>query len=292
MSKVFVLGATGQLGASVVEGLLEKNVSVTAYVRDASKAQKLFQQSANLNVVQGGYDDLDVFKSAVAGHERLFLMVQSFGNMLGIKSAFAKIAYEAGVKQIVDISCTQEMAPAWRSNPVCEEHRSCEEAIINIPNRGKYVALRPSFFFSNHFMGDIHTICNANVILGCNPSDEKRMWISPTDISSLAVLALTESIEHHNDCAYEMTSEALSGDERAQLLSKVLGKDIKYAQRSAVEEYKANRSVGMPHETAYAFVEYYPQGQGHITRGLPILLGREPESLEAWLEKNKQAFLQ
>ncbi|KAI8583519.1 hypothetical protein K450DRAFT_221568 [Umbelopsis ramanniana AG] len=292
MSKVFVLGATGQLGASVVEGLLEKNVSVTAYARDASKAEKMFAQSSNLNVVQGGYDDLDVFKAAVAGHERLFLMVQSFGNMRGIKYAFAKIAYEAGVKQIVDISCTQEMAPAWRSNPVCEEHRSCEEAVINIPNRGKFVALRPAFFFSNHFMGDIHSIRNADVIMGCNPPDEKKMWISPTDISALAVNALTEPIEHHNDCAYEMTSEALSGNERAQILSKVLGKDIKYVERSAAEEYKANRSVGMPHDTAYAFVEYFPQGQGHITRGLPILLGRDPESLEAWLEKNKQAFLQ
>lgn len=292
MSKVFVIGATGQLGAAVVEGLLEKKVTVTAYVRDASKAEKTLGKSDNLNVVQGGYDDLDVFQAAIAGHERLFLMVQSFTNMRDIKYAFAKIAYEAGVNQIVDISSTQEMAPAWRSNAVCESHRMCEEAIINIPNRGKYVALRPSFFFSNHFMGDIHTIRNGNVILGCNPPNEKRMWISPTDISALAVNVLTESIEHHNDCTYEMTSEALSGDERAQILSKVIGKEIKYVQRSALEEYKAYVSVGMPHDTAYSFVEYYPQGQGHITRGLPILLGRDPESLEEWLGKNKQAFLQ
>ncbi|CAO3691814.1 unnamed protein product [Umbelopsis ramanniana] len=184
------------------------------------------------------------------------------------------------------------MAPAWRSNAECESHRTSEEAIINIPNRGKYVALRPAFFFSNLFMGDIHTIRDSNVITGCMAPNEKKMWISTTDISALAVNTLTESIEHHSDCTYEMTSEALSEDERAQLLSKVLGKDIKYVQRSALEEYKANISVGMPHETAYSLVEYYPQGQGHITRGLPILLGRDPESFEAWLEKNKQALLQ
>jgi uncharacterized protein YbjT (DUF2867 family) len=119
MSKVFVIGATGQIGAAVVEGLLEKNVAVTAFVRDASKAEKMLGQSEKLNVVQGGYYDLDVFQAAVAGHERLFLIVQSFTSMREIKYAFAKIANEAGVKQIVDISCTQEMAPAWRSNAEC-----------------------------------------------------------------------------------------------------------------------------------------------------------------------------
>ncbi|KAI8583517.1 hypothetical protein K450DRAFT_296856 [Umbelopsis ramanniana AG] len=239
MSKVFVLGATGQLGAAVVKGLLEKNVSVTAYVRDASKAEKMFSKSSNLNVVQGDYDDLDVFKAAVTGHERLFLMVQSFTDMRGVKYAFAKIAYEAGVKQIVDISCSQDMALSWRSNTVCENHRESEEAIISIPNRGKYVALRPSGFFSNFFHGDVHTVRYTNAIMGCVPSDEKRMWISPTDISLLAVNVLTEPIEQHKDCVYEMTSESLSGDDRAQILSKVLGKDIKYVLRSAVEEYKA-----------------------------------------------------
>jgi uncharacterized protein YbjT (DUF2867 family) len=290
MSKVFVLGATGQLGAAVVNGLLEKNVSVTAYVRDASKAEKLFEQSDNLNVVQGGYDDLDVFQAAVAGHERLFLMVQSFTNMRGIKYALAKVAYEAGVKQIVDISCTQEMALSWRSNPVCENHRQAEEAIINIPNRGKFVALRPSGFFSNFFMGDVHTVRHANAIMGCIPSDEKRMWISPTDISLVAVNVLTEPIEQHNDCVYEMTSESLTGDERAQILSKVLGKDIKYVQRTAVEEYKAFTGHGMPHDIVYGLVFYF--SLGHVNRGLPILLGRDTESFETWLEKNKQAILQ
>ncbi|KAG2180742.1 hypothetical protein INT44_003749 [Umbelopsis vinacea] len=290
MSKVFVIGATGQLGAAVAKGLLEKNVSVTAYVRDASKAEKLFQQSDNLNVVQGSYDDLDAFKAAVTGHERLFLMVQSFDNMRGIKSAFAKIAYEAGVKQIVDISCSQDMALSWRSNAVSENHRESEEAIINIPNRGRYVALRPSGFFSNFYMGDIHTVRYASAIMGCVPADEKRMWISPTDISLVAVNVLTEPIEQHKDRVYEMTSESLSGDDRAQILSKVLGKDIKYVQRSAVEEYKSFTSHGIPHEIAYGFVDYF--SLGHVNVGLPILLGRDTESFETWVENNKQNILQ
>ncbi|KAI9288812.1 hypothetical protein BC943DRAFT_315360 [Umbelopsis sp. AD052] len=290
MSKVFVIGATGQLGAAVAKGLLEKNVSVTAYVRDASKAEKLFQQPSNLNVVQGSYDDLDAFKAAVTGHERLFLMVQSFDNMRGIKSAFAKIAYEAGVKQIVDISCTQDMALSWRSNAVSENHRESEEAIISIPNRGKYVALRPSGFFSNFFMGDVHTVRHASAIMGCVPADEKRMWISPTDISLLAVNVLTEPIAKHKDCVYEMTSESLSGDERAHILSKVLGKDIKYVQRSAVEEYKALTTYGTPHEYAYGLVDY--STLGHVNVGLPILLGRDTESFETWVESNKHTILQ
>jgi uncharacterized protein YbjT (DUF2867 family) len=289
MSKVFVLGATGQLGSAVVKGLVEKNVSVTAYVRDASKSEKLFGQPAHLNVVQGSYDDLDVFRAAVAGHERLFLMVQSFVDMRGIKLALSKIAYEAGVKQIVDISCTQEMALSPRSNMVCEAHLASEEAIINIPNRGHYVALRPSGFFSNLFMGDIHTIRHANVIMGCVPSDEKRMWISPTDISALAVNVLTEPIDQHTDAVYEMTSESLSGDERAQILSKVLGKDIKYVVRSAVEEYKTLRGVGMPHLVAYGLVDYF--SLGHVNVGLPILLGRDTESFETYVENVKQALL-
>ncbi|KAH8554222.1 hypothetical protein BGW37DRAFT_483874 [Umbelopsis sp. PMI_123] len=289
MSKVLVIGASGQLGGAVVKGLLEKNIPVTAYVRDANKTAALFGESDNLTIVQGGYNDLDNFKAAVAGHERLFLMVQASPIMLSVKETFAKIAYEAGVKQIVDISCTQDMGLSWRSNTVSEVHRECEEAILKIPNRGKFVALRPSGFFSNHFMGDVHSIRNAGAIVGCIPPDEKRMWISPTDISLVAVNVLSEPIDRHQNAVYEMTSESLSGEERAQIFSKVLGKDIKYVERTLLEEYKVYTGLGMPHLMAYSLTEYF--SMGHVNRGLVMLLGREPESLEAYIEKNKEKFL-
>lgn len=229
------------------------------------------------------------FRSTIGGHDRLFILVTGFPTMVVVKGTLAKLAYEAGVKQVVDISAAQELFPAWRSNAIAERHRQSEEAIYNIPNRANYVTLRPSSFFTNHFFADVFSIRSTGVISSSLPADSKRAWISTTDIALLAVNVLMDPIERHEDAVYEMTSEMLSGNERAEILTRTLGKEVKFVEIEPTKEYENYKTyVHMSHVMAYSLVDY--DSVGRVNRGLDILLRRKPETFEAWVTANKIRF--
>lgn len=61
-----------------------------------------------LRVVQGDYSNHTAFRESVPGHDRLFMVTHFYGpfDVKQLKIEYAKIAYAAGVKQIVDISAT------------------------------------------------------------------------------------------------------------------------------------------------------------------------------------------
>ncbi|KAJ2960211.1 hypothetical protein NQZ79_g4416 [Umbelopsis isabellina] len=133
MAKVYVLGATGGIGTQVVKELLEQDVPTTILARDPSKASSLFGKNGKLNVVQGDYTSVEAFKSSIVGHERLFLLVRDLNGMPKIKATFAKIAYEAGVKQVVDVS-SETVSGSWRSDIITTAHYYAERAIYELPD--------------------------------------------------------------------------------------------------------------------------------------------------------------
>ncbi|KAI8577851.1 hypothetical protein K450DRAFT_250378 [Umbelopsis ramanniana AG] len=290
MSKVYVIGATGGIGSKVVKELLEKNVQVTALVRNSSKAEQLFGQPANLTLVKGDYEkDLDGYKSTIAGHDRLFLLVHS-RYMPAIKLNLATIAYAAGVQQVVQVSSASVCGP-WRASFIASQHYDSEVGLLGIPNRGKYVTLRPNQFFSNHLFSDDKTIRAKNVIYGSADPDLGLHWVSPNDIAKVAVTVMTEPVEKHDDCVYDLTSVKYTGNERAAIISKVLGKEIKYVQIPVEQRYKIFTDVvHMPHFVAIGLVSV-EDFVSPVNKALPILLGRPVEGLDAWFEANKEKFL-
>ena len=109
--RVFVVGATGNIGSDVVRGLVKKGVKTTAYVRDEKKGRELFAaelKSGHLSFVVGDYSSIDVYSKAIEGHQRLFLLaainLKKPNSMAETKGTFARIAYEKGLRQIVDLS--------------------------------------------------------------------------------------------------------------------------------------------------------------------------------------------
>jgi uncharacterized protein YbjT (DUF2867 family) len=289
MSKVYVLGATGGVGTQVVKELLERHISTTIFVRDSIKATSLFGEQENLNVVQGDYDNVETFKTTITGHERLFILVKDLENMPKIKVTFAKLAYEAGVKQIVDISSISVSGP-YRENYIAAAHYFSEDGIYKIPNRGNYVALRPTSFFSNHFFGDNKTVQYKGIITGHQGADEKMSWVSTNDIAYLAVNIMTEPVEKHLDMVYNLTSVSMSGNERAATISRAVGKEIKYVQVPFEQQYHTMVEYAhMPHHLVFGLLA----GNNDtctVNDGLPLLLNRPTETLEEWITANKGAF--
>jgi uncharacterized protein YbjT (DUF2867 family) len=111
------------------------------------------------------------------------------------------------------------------------------------------------------------------------------------DISDLAVVILTESVEKHDRMIYEMGSEALTNEQRAAIFSKVLGRPIKYEQQSLDDFYNHYIKFGMLHGAVYNLVSFFLHNiSNDTTPELSLVLGRPLRTFEDWLKENAQAF--
>ncbi|KAI9248318.1 hypothetical protein BDA99DRAFT_525381 [Phascolomyces articulosus] len=278
---IYVVGGTGTIGSLVVQELIQQGAKVTIYARNPQKVEK----ADNASVIQGDFDYLAPLEKSLVGHERLFLLVPDRPDLCKIKTDISKMAYAAGVQQIVDISSTKL---PWRSYNLLHQHELAEEAIFAIPNRGKYVSIRPTSFMTNTLF-TVHTIKNQDVVVDSADADEYQEWISPLDIAQVVARILTlDPIEKHQDTGYELIGDRATPSERAAILSKVLGRPITYKQLPVQDLYDILLKFSHDHGIAYFLSTF--QRAGPVTRGLPVLLGRSPETFEIWATKNKQAF--
>ncbi|KAI9494259.1 hypothetical protein BDB00DRAFT_819438 [Zychaea mexicana] len=285
--RIYFIGGTGGVGSKAVQDVLDKGYLITIYTRQPAKST--LNGHPQVTLVQGDYDDLTPFEKTIGGHSRLFLLVSTLVGMPKIKSTLARMAYSAGVKQIVDISSlTCDVVP---HTGIGQAHLRSEEAIraVQPKTNGSYVSLRPWRFMSNHHHSK-HAIKTQNAIVGTAAPDCVQGWISPNDIGALAAIVLSDPIEKHDGTIYLMIGQLLTAAERAQALSKALGRTITYKQWSLKEQYDLMTAViGAPHKIAYDLAsDILPDTP--MSPGLSLVLGREPETLDEWLAKNKDDF--
>ncbi|KAG0979594.1 hypothetical protein G6F29_008462 [Rhizopus arrhizus] len=288
--RVFIVGGTGNVGSRVVRNLIAKNIPVTLYARSPEKVNALFSGNELVKTLQGDYDDLSPLKEGLKGHKRLFLLINDHTKFSQLKEIIATYAYEAGVKQIVDISSIGVSFP-WRSNMNGNMHRLAEEAILNIPNRGYVVALRPGKFMSNLIVFEVP---HDDVVASSADPDVPEGWISPNDISDVAAVILTEDIEKHKDAVYELNGDSVTPAQRTDIFSRAVGRPFTFKKISAAEKYNRLINFGnLTHHTVFAISTSQAtinSALPNVTDGLEILLGRKPETLEQYIFDNKNHF--
>jgi nucleoside-diphosphate-sugar epimerase len=184
---VFVTAATGYIGSDVVRGLVKKGINTTAYVRDEKKAKDLFTdelKTGHLTITVGDYTTIDAYTKAIQGHTRLFLLVVAVDDkptlMSQIKGTFGKIAFEQGVRQIVDLSSIS-VSKSGRTGIIAYAHTTAEEKLWTLadenPEQRSLVVLRPGGFMTNHLWADVHQIKHSNKLVSCGSPSAKRTWI-------------------------------------------------------------------------------------------------------------------
>jgi uncharacterized protein YbjT (DUF2867 family) len=282
--RVFIVGGTGNIGVKTVRDLLAKKVDITLYARNPSKVATLFPTAENLNIVEGDFSDFTALKEGIKGHTRLFLLVGELQNIAQTMKAIATFAYEAGVKQIVSISSIT-VSGGWRSNHVGTIHAKGEEAVLNIPNRGAFVALRPGRLMSN--IVTFFRPTPDGKVIDIADGSKPQAWISTNDVGTIAANILTEDIEKHGDYVYELIGDAVTPFDQAQIISKITGREYTYHRISALERYNFLMSLGyFNHQFVYSLISMDLE-EPNVSQGIPILLGRKPETLEQYLTLNK-----
>jgi uncharacterized protein YbjT (DUF2867 family) len=287
VQRVFIVGGTGNIGKRVVQDLLAKDIPVTLYARQPDKVRALFGDL--VQTVQGDFSDLSPLQAGIQGHTRLFLLVADFSQFVKTKRTIAEYAYAAGVEQVVDVS-SFGVNIGWRTSAIGVHHYLAEQAIFDIPDRKYFVALRAGRFMSNHF--DMAAPIRDNGLFDTHEADLKQGWISTEDIGAVAAVVLSDSADKHGDAVYNLNGEALNSTERAAILSRVVGKEIKYQQVSVTAKYDAIMQSGhFSHVLAVDLIDNmgnFPYDV--VTPVIEILLRRKPQTLEEYLTLNKSSI--
>ncbi|CEI86435.1 hypothetical protein RMCBS344292_00876 [Rhizopus microsporus] len=285
--RVFIVGGTGNVGTKVVKDLVAKNIPVTLYARQPEKVNALFGNNSLISVVQGDYNDLAPIKEGLKGHTRLFLLIADLQNMVHLKKTIAAWAYEAGVKQVVDVSGIAASFPN-RTSTIGTRSYEAEQAIYNLPNRGAFVALRPGRFMSNVLIFErIHE----DAIIDKSDPDAREGWVSTNDIGAVAAVVLSEDVEKHGDSVYELISDVVTPAQRAEIFSRALGRPIKYKKVTALEKYDMlMQHKVFSHSMVFSICTTFASFDVNtptVTDGIQILLRREPETFEKFITDNK-----
>ena len=116
--QVLVVGGTSAVAQATVKSLLRNGIHTTIFTHSPANVHELLlpnqeTYSKLLTVVQASYDDYSAFEKALAGHSRVFFLLEGeeLANLAVIKAALVEKARAAGIQQILDISA-QSIAQA------------------------------------------------------------------------------------------------------------------------------------------------------------------------------------
>ena len=228
---VLVSGATGQQGGALARVLLERGHDVRAFVRrpDSPEAKELERLGAEL--ARGDFDEPSTLEEAARGTDALFIVATPFEAGMEAETrhgiAAADAAKAAGVSHVVYSS----VANADRDTgiPHFESKRKVEEHIegLGIP----YTIVAPVYFMENLLSPWTLPQLKEGRLPMALPSSRPLQQITPSDIAAFTALVL-ERREEFVDRRVDIASDELSGDEVAEILSRVTGREIHYVELS------------------------------------------------------------
>lgn len=282
---ITVFGATGKTGQLVVAGLVERGVSVRAFVRDAEKAQALLP--AGVEILVGDLSDRDAVDGAVEGAEKVYVAVGGSPDQQQHEINIVESAAAAGVQQLVKVTAPQSSVDS--PSVLLRWHGAVEKRIkeLGLPA----TLLRPNWFAQN-FLGSAATIAGQDTLYASAGSGH----ISPIDardIADVALVVLTE--EGHIGADYYLTGpESLDYPQVANRLSTALGRDVTYVDIPDSALKGALVEAGLPEWYVDVLIELHvgirDEWYVEVSPVVDKLLGREPRSFEEFTRDHAAAF--
>lgn len=234
---ILVTGATGNVGSELVRQLSAQGARVRALVRNPARAAGL--QLPNVEVVRGDLGEPASLDAALKGVERVFLLSSVDERQVELQGNVVAAARRAGVQHLVKLGA----AGTSLDSPVAvgRAHAQTEKDIeaSGIP----YTFLRPTLFMQ--FMLTHAPTIQSQGAFYLPLRDGKVAMVDVRDIAAVAAAVLTRP--GHEGKAYTVTGpEALSMDEAAATLGRVLGRPVKYVDVPPDAARQAMLAQGIP----------------------------------------------
>lgn len=287
MSKVFITGATGQLGKSTINFLLQKGIAakqISALARDEAKAAEL--KSKGIDVKIGNYDDFDSLRTAMQGVETMLLISSSeMTKSRAVQHINAiKAAKENGVKHIIFTSFmrTHEdpTSPLWFiAEDIVKTEKYLKESEITYT------------IFANGFYMDMLMDYVGEQILETKtifvPAGEGKInFVLRNEIAEALANVLTTG-GHENKTYNIGIEQPISFGEIASYISELTGVTINYVTPEPEVYQQTLMQHGVPEDYARMFtafaVAFAADTMNISTTDLTQLLSRKPTTVQEYL---------
>jgi uncharacterized protein YbjT (DUF2867 family) len=268
---ICVTGAGGTLSSELIKQLESANAPFRAAHFSNEKAEAA--RARGIDAVIIDYNRPEMLRAAFQGCDKLFLLGPNVLNQTQFELKAVEAAQAVGVQHVVKQSVMGVDEEAFSLALV---HRPIEKAIES--SGLEWTFLRPNSFMQNvvTYMGE--TI-KAEAAFYSASGEAKISHVDARDIAAVAVKALTEP--DHEGKAYTLTGpEALTYNELANELSKVLGRPISHISLSPSNLKHGMLTEGMPEEIADRMLDlerYFREDQAsRITNDIKQVTGHDP----------------
>jgi len=287
LENILVLGGTGNIGFPLIKDLDSKEtVQITAGVHNMAKGQAKFQQFKHVKVCHFDFLDSSTFEEAFVGITKVFFVrPPQLANPKVDMLPFLLFAQKKEIKQIVFVSLF-----GVEKNPVTPHHK-IEQMILNLEL--PYTFIRPSFFMQNLNTTHREDI-QKNHDLFIPAGNSRTSFIDTRDIAEVAEIALLDS-KYLNQKLNITGPKALSYNEVAQIMSRILDTKITYSKPSLLKFRKTMLSRGLKKDYVNVMVMLYLITQlGNaktVTNDAERILGHKPRNIQTYIQDYKDSFI-
>jgi len=288
--RILLTGATGNVGGAALRALLQRpsGVELVVAARDPDRARPLLalDDTTNVAVVPFDFTKPATIAPALRGVTSLLLVrPPAISDVRRYLQPVVEAAMAAGVGQVVFLSLQ-----GAQYNPFVPHHKV--EGYLKASSL-RYSLLRPSFFMQNLSTTHRDDIRLRHQLL--LPAGHARTsFVDTEDVGAVAAQLLL--VPPAESGGYELTGhQALTYDEVAAQLSAVLGRTIRYRPAGIFEFRAFEQHKGTPPALINVMTGIYLAARfglaAHVSPVLAGLLGREPGTLRAFLERERACWL-
>lgn len=287
---MLVLGTTGQTGSKVLAHLDETPGDYS--IRICSRRQQQVDEwiSNGRDAVRLDLDDPATFGPALNGVDRMFVISGYTVDMLVQIKTLVDAAIKCGVSHIVH----QGVFTNWdTTDPHFIWHQLVESYIK--ASEIAWTHLHPNYFMEN-LLG-LTALQNGSFPMFVN--NKAVGWIALDDVAAVAVRVLCEGPQKHSGKDYWLSTDSLTGDQAAEILTDVLGQTVVCDHKTPDELVALMQGAGVEPNYAAGVVDFMRQvidGRmayvATIRDDVPYVTGRPSTSFRAWCQHNREALLQ
>ncbi len=279
---ILITGASGNVGREVLKQIAETG----------SRVRAAFQSSRRVSDVPSGvevaimdYNQPQTVRHVLQDVDRVFLVGPVAASLTELERKATDEIRRSGVHHIVKLSA---MGPRDVTFP--RQHAESED-YIRSSGLG-FTFLRPNGFMQNMAIYNGATI-RAQSAFYASQGEGRVSHIDIRDIAAVAVKTLTE--DTHLGKVYTLTGpEALSNTRMAEILSRTLGREIKYVDLDPEQMRQALLAVGTPEWSANGILElnglYRRGGASTVSPDVELVLARKPIPFEQYARDEARKF--
>jgi len=236
---IVITTPTGQIGHLVLNNLLESGEALRVVARYPSAIPADIRE--RVEVVQGSHSDPAVVEGAFAGADAVFWLTPADPQAPSVEAAFvgftrpaAEALKRRGIKRVVGVSTLGRGTP-WAGHAGFVTGSLATDDLI----AGSGVAYRalttPSFM--ENIVWQVPAIARQGLFVSPVDGDRKLPSVATRDIAAAASRLLLDQNWSGFDEAPLLGPEDLSFNDMAEIMSDVLGKEVRF-QQTAFDAYK------------------------------------------------------